>query len=169
MNVNANLYSLFLSRFPADKSRVSLETESGREITFAELEATVARYAGLIRALGVTPGERVAVQVEKSPEALMLYLACLAAGVVYLPLNSAYREGEIAYFLSDAEPKIFIHSPRDEAWAQPLTAKLLIAHRYMMNEAGGGSWAENASKAPPVLECQKESWHHQSGTCFDCR
>ena len=98
MNVNANLYSLFLSRFPADKSRVFLETESAREITFAELEATVARYAGLIRALGVTPGERVAVQVEKSPEALMVYLACLAAGVVYLPLNSAYREGEIAYF-----------------------------------------------------------------------
>jgi malonyl-CoA/methylmalonyl-CoA synthetase len=152
--MNANLFSLFQSRFPADKSRVFLETESGREITFAELEATVARYAGLIRALGVAPGERVAVQVEKSPEALMLYLACLAAGVVYLPLNSAYREGEIAYFLSDAEPKIFIHSPHDDAWVQPICEKLSIAHRYTMNEAGGGSWAENARNAAPVLEIE---------------
>jgi malonyl-CoA/methylmalonyl-CoA synthetase len=150
--VNANLYQLFLSRFPDDKSRVFLETESGREITFAELEVTVARYAGLIRALGVTPGERVAVQVEKSPEALMLYLACLAAGVVYLPLNSAYREGEIAYFLSDAEPKIFVHSPRDGAWVQPICERLSIAHRYTMDEAGGGSWAENARNTAPVLE-----------------
>jgi malonyl-CoA/methylmalonyl-CoA synthetase len=150
--MNANLFSLFQSRFPEDKSRVFLEAESGREITFAELEATVTSYAGLIRALNVAPGERVAVQVEKSPEALMLYLACLAAGVVYLPLNSAYREGEIAYFLSDAEPKIFIHSPRDESWAQPICERLSIAYRYTMNEAGGGSWAENARKASPVLE-----------------
>ncbi len=150
--MNANLFSLFQSRFPADKSRVFLETESGREITFAELESTVARYAGLIHALGVTPGERVAVQVEKSPEALMLYLACLKAGVVYLPLNSAYREGEVAYFLGDAEPKIFVHSPRDEAWAQPICEKLSIVHRYTMNEAAGGSWAENASNASPVLD-----------------
>jgi malonyl-CoA/methylmalonyl-CoA synthetase len=150
--MNANLFSLFQSRFPADKSRVFLETESGREITFAELEATVARYAGLIRALGVAPGERVAVQVEKSPEALMLYLACLKAGVVYLPLNSAYREGEIAYFLGDAEPKVFIHSPRDDSWVQPICEKLSIVNRYTMNEAGGGLWAENASKAVPMLE-----------------
>jgi malonyl-CoA/methylmalonyl-CoA synthetase len=150
--MSANLFSLFQSRFPTDKSRVFLETESGREITFAELEATVARYAGLIRALGVTPGERVAVQVEKSPEALMLYLACLAAGVVYLPLNSAYREGEIAYFLGDAEPKIFVHSPRDEAWVQPICEKLSIAHCYTMNEAGSGSWAENALNAAPIME-----------------
>ncbi len=150
--MNANLYSLFQSRFPADKSRVFLETESGREITFAEFESTVARYAGLIHALGVAPGERVAVQVEKSPEALMLYLACLAAGVVYLPLNSAYRESEIAYFLGDAEPRIFVHSPRDETWAQPVCEKLSIAHRFAMNEAGGGSWAENALNAPSLLE-----------------
>jgi malonyl-CoA/methylmalonyl-CoA synthetase len=150
--MSENLFSLFKSRFPEDKSRVFLETESGREITFAELEVTVARYAGLIRALNIAPGERVAVQVEKSPEALMLYLACLAAGVVYLPLNSAYREGEIAYFLGDAEPKIFIHSPRDEAWVQPICEKLSIAHRYTMNEAGSGSWAKNARNAAPMLE-----------------
>ena len=155
--MNDNLYALFQSRFPADKSRIFLETESGREISFAELESTVARYAGAIRALDVAPGERVAVQVEKSPEALMLYLACLAAGVVYLPLNSAYREGEIAYFLSDARPKIFVHSPRDEAWIEPICSQLAIAHRFTMNEAGSGSWAENARNATPALEIVNHS------------
>lgn len=149
---NHNLFSLFQARFPVDKSRIFLETESGREISFAELEATIACYVGLIRSLQVAPGERVAVQVEKSAEALMLYLACLAAGVVYLPLNSAYRESEVAYFLGDAEPRIFVHSPRDEAWAQPLCEKLFIAHRFTMNEAGSGSWAKNALNAAPVNE-----------------
>ncbi len=149
---NHNLFLLFQARFPADKSRIFLEAESGREISFAELEATIARYVGLIRSLQVAPGERVAVQVEKSAEALMLYLACLAAGVVYLPLNSAYRESEVAYFLGDAEPRIFVHSPRDEVWAQPLCKKLFIAHRFTMNEVGSGSWAENAMNAAPVNE-----------------
>lgn len=150
--VNHNLFSLFQARFPVDKSRIFLETELGREISFAELEATIACYVGLIRSLQVAPGERVSVQVEKSAEALMLYLACLAAGVVYLPLNSAYRESEVAYFLGDAEPRIFVHSPRDEAWAQPLCEKLFIAHRFTMNEAGRGSWAKNALNAAPVNE-----------------
>ena len=150
--MNHNLFSLFQARFPADKHRIFLETESGREISFAELEATIACYVGLIRSLQVAPGERVAAQVEKSPEALMLYLACLAAGVVYLPLNSAYRESEVAYFLGDAEPRIFVHSPRDEAWVRPVCEKLSIAHRFTMNEAGSGSWAENAMNAAPVNE-----------------
>ncbi len=150
--MNENLYALFDSRFPKDKSRPFIETENGRVITVGEIEETAARYAGFIRDLGVAPGERVAVQVEKSPEALILYLACLRAGVIYLPLNSAYREGEIAYFLGDAEPKIFIHSGRDAAWVEPICARLGVAHHFTLNEDGRGSWAENASKAAPMLE-----------------
>jgi malonyl-CoA/methylmalonyl-CoA synthetase len=130
MNNNENLYALFTARFPQDKSRIFLETEDGRTVDFAELEATVARYAGLIKVLGVLPGDRVAVQVEKSPEALMLYLACLKSGAVYLPLNSAYRENEIAYFLGDAEPKIFVHSERDTDWVTPICERLKVSHRY---------------------------------------
>ena len=158
--MNQNLYALFESRFPNDKSRVIIEAEGAglarRIITFAEFEATVAQYTNFIRALGVAPGERVAVQVEKSPEALMLYLACLKAGVVYLPLNSAYREGEIAYFLGDAEPQLVIHSPQDESWLAPICARLSIAHRHTLNEAGSGSWSINASKAPSNIEFSSE-------------
>jgi malonyl-CoA/methylmalonyl-CoA synthetase len=156
MNNNENLYALFAARFPQDKSRIFLETEDGRVVDFAELEATVARYAGLIKVLGVLPGDRVAVQVEKSPEALMLYLACLKSGAVYLPLNSAYRENEIAYFLGDAEPKIFVHAERDTDWVMPICERLKVAHRYTFENSkpqqGRGSWDKNASNASPMLE-----------------
>lgn len=158
--MNQNLYALFESRFPNDKSRVVIEAAGTglikRIITFAEFEATIAQYTNFIRTLGVAPGERVAVQVEKSPEALMLYLACLKAGVVYLPLNSAYREGEIAYFLGDAEPQLVIHSPQDESWIAPICTRLNIAHRYTLNETGSGSWGINASKAPSNIEFASE-------------
>ncbi len=146
--MNQNLFTLFHSRFPADKSRVIIETESGRSITVSEFETTIGKYANLIRTLDISPGERVAIQVEKSPEALMLYLACLKTGVVYLPLNSAYRGDEISYFLGDAQPALVIHSPQDDDWMLPLCERLNIAHRFAMNESGSGSWETNASKCP---------------------
>jgi len=158
--MNANLYALFESRFPADRSQTAIETAAGKVYSYGELEQTTARYAGLIRALGVEPGDRVAVQVEKSPEALFLYLACLKAGAVYLPLNSAYQEGEIDYFLGDAEPKIFVHQPKSESWVVPICEKRKVAHRFVLPAEGEelkpqqirASWHENGSKAAPMLE-----------------
>ena len=157
--MNENLYALFESRFPADRLRTVIETAGGRQYSYAELENITAHYAGFIKALGVAPGDRIAVQVEKSPEALFLYLACLKAGAVYLPLNSAYQENEIDYFLGDAEPKIFVHQPKSERWAMALCKKHGIAHRYELpaeeenTENGSGScvWSINALKALPVL------------------
>jgi protein-disulfide isomerase len=70
----------------------------------AQAEEGTARYAALFTGLGLRPGDRVAVQVEKSAEALLLYLGCLRAGLAYLPLNSAYQEGEVAYFLENETP-----------------------------------------------------------------
>jgi malonyl-CoA/methylmalonyl-CoA synthetase len=155
--MNENLYALIDARFPADKSQTFAETDSGRLLSVGELEERAAQYAGHIRALGVAPGERVAVQVEKSIEALILYLACLRAGVIYLPLNSAYRENEIAYFLGDAEPMIFIHGSKDASWAEPLCARLGVAHHFTLNEDGRGSWADNAANAASLLEIAQRS------------
>jgi malonyl-CoA/methylmalonyl-CoA synthetase len=102
--MNQNLYALFESRFPKDRSEPLLLLEDGTAISYADADAGSARYAALLAGLGLAPGERVAVQVEKSVEALLLYLRCLRAGLAYLPLNSAYREGEVGYFLENAEP-----------------------------------------------------------------
>ena len=86
-NNNHNIYQLFASRFPADRSSAFIENEQGQIWTYADLEAESARFAAYLTGLGVKPGDRVAVQVDKSPQCLFLYLACLRAGLIYLPLN----------------------------------------------------------------------------------
>ena len=153
--MNASLYALIESCFPADRSRIAIETASGARTSYGEMEAIVARYAGAIRALGVKPGERVAVQVEKSSEALFLYLACLKTGVIYLPLNSAYQGGEIDYFLGDATPAIFVFQPKSRVWALPLCDKHKVPHRFSLaaegEEKASDDWHVNAANTPPLL------------------
>ena len=108
---NANLYALLESQFPTDRSATCLETPSGRQWTWDDVDAESARCANLLCDRGVAPGDRVAVQVEKSPRALVLYLACLRAGAVYLPLNPAYPDRELDYFLGDAQPRAVVARP----------------------------------------------------------
>jgi malonyl-CoA/methylmalonyl-CoA synthetase len=103
-----NLYDLLASRFPADPSAPCFLLNDGREISYGTFAERVGRLAALLIARGVEPGDRVAVQTEKSPEAVMLYLATLKAGAVFLPLNTAYIASEVDYFLKDAEPRLFI-------------------------------------------------------------
>ena len=157
--MNANLYALIQSRFSGNRPQTALETASGITYSYAMLEEMTARYASFIHALGVVPGDRIAVQVEKSPEALFLYLACLQSGAVFLPLNSAYQEGEVDYFLGDATPKIVVHQPKSEAWISTLCNRHRIAHRFTLTEDNGAKiqqgrhcWHENASKAAPMLD-----------------
>src|SRR6476620_1085611 len=109
--MNANLYDLFQSRFPETRASCCIETGCGRQYGWDEMERTSARIANLLTSLDLPADARVAVQVEKSPEAVMLYLATLRAGLIYLPLNTAYRAAEIEYFLGDAQPSVVICSP----------------------------------------------------------
>lgn len=110
---NANLYAHFQKRFPTDLNTPLLfghnaETGEERCVTYAEADQTSARIAGALLQAGAMPGDRVTVQVDKSTENLFLYLACLRAGLVYHPLNTAYKAAELTYFLSNAEPSIVI-------------------------------------------------------------
>ena len=91
-----------------DEAKVAISTLDGSRILYRDLLERSARYAGAFATLGVGPGDRVAVQVEKSPEVILLYLGCLRAGAVYLPLNTDYTETEISYFLEDAEPALAV-------------------------------------------------------------
>ena len=102
-----NLYDLLASRFPADPAAPCFLPPDGA-MTYGEVIEGVSRLAALLIARGVAPGDRVAVQTEKSPQAVLLYLATLKAGAVFLPLNTAYTEREVDYFLQDAEPKLFV-------------------------------------------------------------
>ena len=80
-------------------------------MTYAEMSAAVSRYANALGVLGVEPGDRVTVQIEKSVSGVLLYLAVMKAGAIYQPLNTAYTEAEVDYFVGDAEPKLIVCDP----------------------------------------------------------
>ena len=101
-----------IRRSIGNDSALFIETPEGRRWTYADMLAWSGKIAAAIIALGVKPGDRVAVQVEKSAEVLMLYLACIRCGAVYLPLNTAYTLAELEYFISDAEPRLFVADPK---------------------------------------------------------
>jgi malonyl-CoA/methylmalonyl-CoA synthetase len=145
-----NLYDLFDSRFPADRSTAFIELEDGRTCSYADLEATSGRYARLLADLGVVKGDRVAVQVEKSPEAVFLYLACLRAGAIYLPLNPAYTKAEVGYFLGDAEPRVVVCRPEAEGPVGEAARTANVDHVLTLDQAGGGSLPERARGLDPM-------------------
>ncbi|TMJ26627.1 MAG: malonyl-CoA synthase, partial [Alphaproteobacteria bacterium] len=112
--MSGNLFDLIRSRVPSP-DKVLLELADGRQLSYSDALAWSGRLANILVLRGVEPGDRVAALVEKSPEALILYLAALRAGAVYLPLNTAYTLAELEYFLSDAEPKVVVCDPNKRA------------------------------------------------------
>lgn len=143
-----NIYSLFQSRFPEDRERRFLETETGETHSYADLERESARLARFLTDLGVAKGDRVAVQVDKSPAALFLYLACLRAGFIYLPLNTAYRRDEIDYFLGNAEPTVVVCRPQDAEAMETLARGHGVDHVLTLDAEGGGSLRERSAATP---------------------
>src|SRR5262245_37661468 len=111
-SMNENFYALVEAAARGRDSQVLLESETGSACTHAQAAEWTGRIAALLVACGAKRGDRVAVQVEKSPLSLFLYLACLRAGLVYLPLNSAYQRAELTHFIADAEPAIIVCRPQ---------------------------------------------------------
>ena len=144
-----NIYALFRSRFPQDRDAPLLRLADGREISYAEMEDTVGRLTALFRALGIAPGDGIAVQVEKSPENLFLYLAIVKTGAVLLPLNTAYTDEEIAYFLGDAEPALFVCQPEREAGLREVARRSAVARVLTLGSDGDGSLMPDAAKHDP--------------------
>ncbi|QFT00962.1 Long-chain-fatty-acid--CoA ligase [Labrenzia sp. THAF191b] len=136
-----------LTAFIPDRSKVFLETLDGGQITYADMFARSAQYAGALQKLGVKAGDRVAVQVEKTPDALMLYLGTIRAGGVFLPLNTAYTPAEIGYFVGDAEPAVFVCDPaRADVLAG--TAQKAGARLHTLDQNGEGSLSLLADQMP---------------------
>ncbi|NKX62504.1 malonyl-CoA synthase [Labrenzia sp. 5N] len=136
-----------LTAFIPDQSKVFLETLDGRKITYADMFARSAQYAGALQKLGVKAGDRVAVQVEKTPDTLMLYLGTIRAGGVFLPLNTAYTPTEIGYFVGDAEPAVFVCDPaRADVLAG--TAQKAGARLHTLDQNGEGSLSLLADQMP---------------------
>jgi malonyl-CoA/methylmalonyl-CoA synthetase len=142
--MNANLYELLSSHFPEDLGQPCILMPGGRVIHYDELDAASARIAHALIESGCQPGDRVAVQVEKCWQAVALYLGCLRAGLVYLPLNTGYQKSELAYFFSDAEPKVIVCAPE----AQSGIAALRPEATVLSLDAQGGTLLERADAKP---------------------
>jgi malonyl-CoA/methylmalonyl-CoA synthetase len=148
--MNENLFEIFRRSFPADLGRTFIERPDGSILSYADLLDLSGRIAQVLKDLGVRPGDRVAAQVEKSAEALMLYLGSLRAGAAFLPLNTAYTAGEIRYFLGDAEPALFVCRPELEAPMRELVKEVGVPHLLTLGEQGDGSLMALARAAAPA-------------------
>ncbi|MBL4907708.1 MAG: malonyl-CoA synthase [Sneathiella sp.] len=141
---NENLYHFFERKFPADKSRTAFELPSGKTYSFQDLQDTSGRFANYLIESGAKPGDRVAVQVHKTVEAVFLYLACLRSGLVYLPLNTAYKSAEIDYFLSDASPAVLVCDPSNRTELLDIATKAGVSNVLTLDKEGQGSLISNS-------------------------
>ena len=139
-----NLYQVISARFPSNSARPCIETPGGHAWSYAAVEAETARLANFLTGIGAHKGDRVAVQAEKSAQSLLLYLACMRAGLIYLPLNTAYREQELAYFLADAEPTAVVCAPEAAERIMYLGRGHGIRHVLTLDGTGAGSLVDGS-------------------------
>ena len=140
-----NLFAALRSAFPANLDEIAVETDNGLLYSWRDLEHGSAMMANLLASLDLPQGARIAVQVEKSVEALMLYLATLRAGFVFLPLNTAYQSAEIEYFIGNAEPAVVVCSSANFGWVSKIAFKASTQHVFTLDEARGGSLLTRAA------------------------
>ncbi len=147
--MSENLYALIAAQFPTDPAAVFLEVEGGPPLLYREIDARAARIAAALAAHGAARGDRIVAQVDKSPDAVLLYLACLRAGLVFVPLNTAYTAQEIAFFLSDAEPAAFVCREADRETAKALAREAGIGAVLTLDD-GSGALLDAAGRARPA-------------------
>ena len=148
MSLDHNLFSALRAAFPNDLDQTAIETADGGEAlhySWRDLDRGTAMLANLLGALELPPGARIAVQTEKSVEALMLYLAVLRAGFVYLPLNTAYQRGEIEYFIANAEPSVVVCASRNFGWVSRIAFSAGTAHVFTLDDDRRGSLLQRAA------------------------
>ncbi|WP_298234999.1 malonyl-CoA synthase [uncultured Azohydromonas sp.] len=150
----SNLYAALRAGFPADLDRCAIEAldAPGGPLYYSwrDIERGSAMIANLLQGLELPTGAdgvppRVAVQVDKSVEALMLYLGVLRAGMVYLPLNNAYQAAEVEYFVGNAEPAVVVCSPKNFGWVSRIAFKAGAEHVYTLGEERDGTLLQRAS------------------------
>ncbi len=133
-----------------EAAAVFLRQPDGEALTYGAMRERVAQMAGALQALGVVPGDRVAAQIEKSAQGLMLYLGTIQAGAIFLPLNTAYTAAELGYFLHDAEPRVVVCDParREELAALEDAVAQGTMTVETLGADGRGTMADKADAAP---------------------
>ncbi len=156
---NHNLFAALRASFPTDLDSVAIETDSGLNYSWRDLDSATAMLANFLQSLKLPAGSRIAVQVEKSVEALMLYLATLRAGYVFLPLNTAYQSAEMAYFIGNAEPAVVVCSPKNFGWVSKIAFTASTQYVFTLSDDRTGSLLERAShcnRQHTVAQCESD-------------
>ena len=141
---NGNLFAALRESFPGDLDCTAIETDTGLPYSWRDLERASAMLANLLQSLDLPPDSRIAVQVEKSVEAVILYLATLRAGYVFLPLNTAYQSAEIEYFIGNAEPAVVVCTPANFSWISKIAFRAGTGHVFTLSDERTGSLLERA-------------------------
>ena len=142
---NGNLFAALRAAFPAALNTIAVETDNGLNYSWRDLDRATAMMANLLESLDLPNGSRIAVQVEKSVEAMVLYLATLRAGFVFLPLNTAYQSAEIEYFIGNAEPAVMVCTAQNFSWVSKIAFKAGTLQVFTLNEDRTGSLLARAA------------------------
>lgn len=160
MTENHNLFVALRRSWPEDEDGIALEVvdgpAAGLGYSWRDLDRASAMMANLLDSLELPVRSRIAVQVEKSVESLILYLATLRAGLVYLPLNTAYQSAEIGYFIDNAEPAVVVCSPKNHGWVSKIAFSGKTRHVFTLGDDRTGSLLDRAAH---------QSDRHQPAVC----
>ena len=150
---NANLYAHLRANFPSNLDAIAVETDNGLHYSWRDLDRASAMLANLLASLKLPAGARIAVQVEKSVEAMALYLATLRAGYVFLPLNTAYQSAEIEYFITNAEPSVVVCSSKNFGWVSKIAFTCGTQNVFTLNDDRTGSLLQRAVHCSDKHSC----------------
>jgi malonyl-CoA/methylmalonyl-CoA synthetase len=145
--MNANLYALIESHFPSGREQPCIVVPGNGVVHYDELAQASARIANALVRAGCVPGDRVAVQADKHWQVVALYLACLRAGLVYLPLNTAYQKRELEYFFADAQPRVIVCRPESLGTIETIANGALV----LTVDARGGELWDRARDEPTAF------------------
>jgi malonyl-CoA/methylmalonyl-CoA synthetase len=143
---NNNLFAALRAAFPDNLDEIAVETDNGLFYSWRDLERATAMLANLLKSLQLPEGSRVAVQVDKSVEAMLLYLATLRAGYVFLPLNTAYQSAEMEYFIGNAEPAVVVCSRKNFGWVSKIAFKAGMFNVFTLDDNRTGSLLDRAAQ-----------------------
>ena len=142
MTVKGNLYTSYKEGFKNNLEGQFLYDDKGLNVTYRELDSETAKLANGLKELGLSEGDRVTVQVDKCIEMVYLYLACVRSNIIFHPLNPAYKEKELSYFLDDAKPSLFISNEETISSISDLSLVHSIDHLFVLNNDGSGNFSD---------------------------
>ncbi|MCP3674119.1 MAG: AMP-binding protein [Gammaproteobacteria bacterium] len=152
VNVDFNLFTHFSEKFSLSTDKVILNTEHEQQYTFSDIDKTSAQIANYFIELGAKVGDRISSQIEKSPEGLCLYFACLRAGLVFHPLNTAYNSSELEYFFGNAEPFAIVCDENNITLIESSLNQCGCVKILTLNGDGDGSLIDNSSHCSTKFE-----------------